>query len=120
MPVRPENRLLWYALPVLLAQAGISLGALAAQRGQDSKLASPAVAPTQLLSEEEQEARIPRITLDEARQKLGSPAVVFVDTRGGHDYQTARIRGAWSLPVTEIDQRAGDLPRDKHLILYCA
>ena len=109
-----------YLLLALLAVVGVSIGALVAQRPQGVSPTVQAVPAKQQLTEEDQEARIPRITLDEAQQKLGSPGVVFVDTRAVQDYQAARIRGALSLPVTEIAQRAGELPRDKHLILYCA
>lgn len=109
-----------YLLLALLAVVGVSIGALVAQRPQGVSPTVQAVPAKPQLTEKEREALIPRIPLDEARAKLGQPDVVFVDTRALQDYQAARIRGAWSLPITEINQRAAELPQSKQIILYCA
>lgn len=120
MLVRRMHRHWLYLLLALLAVVGGSIGALVAQRSQGVSPAVQALPAKPQLTEEEREALIPRIPLDEARAKLGQPDVVFVDTRALQDYQTARIPGALPLPVTEIAQRVAQLPQDKQLILYCA
>ena len=68
----------------------------------------------------EQLTNIPRITLEEAHQKLGQPNVVFVDARSTAEYQQSHIKGAVNLPLAQGETRKNELPRDKDLIIYCA
>ena len=59
------------------------------------------------------------IDSDELRQLLaGNPKPLFVDVRPPKDYATGRIPGALNVPVEDIEQRWGSLPRDRVIILY--
>lgn len=62
---------------------------------------------------------VARITLTDAKAALDAGDAVFVDVRGEEQYAEAHIPGALSLPLLEIEQRAGELSPDAELILYC-
>ena len=59
------------------------------------------------------------ISVDEARrlQLAGSP-IVFIDVRSEQEWREARIKGARSIPVDVIGQRASELPRTGLVALY--
>jgi hypothetical protein len=62
---------------------------------------------------------VPRIAVQEARDKLGQGQAVLIDVRSKASYDQEHARGALSMPETEIDAHLNELPRDKELILYC-
>ncbi len=66
--------------------------------------------------------RIARITPAELRQKIdaGEP-VMIVDLRHSLDFEAdpALIPGAIHLTPDEIERRAGEIPRDREIVLYC-
>jgi hypothetical protein len=70
--------------------------------------APPAVAP---------EAR--RISADEVRQALAKGKAVLVDVRSKDSYDASHAQGAISIPLGEIESRAGELPKDKLVVTYC-
>jgi rhodanese-related sulfurtransferase len=49
----------------------------------------------------------------------GAPDLVLLDTRARDAFAKAHIPGAVNLPLAEIPQLAGKLPRDKELVTYC-
>jgi len=61
---------------------------------------------------------VPRMPLQEVRDKLEQGAVILVDVRSKASYDEAHATGALSLPEEEVDTRLGELPRDKALVLY--
>ncbi|NOZ26461.1 MAG: zinc-ribbon domain-containing protein [Chloroflexi bacterium] len=62
---------------------------------------------------------VPRISLAEAKARYDAGAALFVDVRSQEEYRTAHIPGAVSLPLTELDERYQELPRDAEIITYC-
>lgn len=64
---------------------------------------------------------IGRAPLQEARDNLDNPDVVFVDVRGADDYADRHIPGALSIPLTgnELAAAYEELPRDARIITYC-
>ncbi len=44
---------------------------------------------------------------------------VLVDVRTPGEYATRRIDGAKHIPLQEFERRAGEIPRDKDVVLYC-
>lgn len=66
--------------------------------------------------------RIARITPAELRRKIdaGDP-VIIVDLRHSLDFEAdpAVIPGAMHLTPDEIERRAGEIPRDREVVLYC-
>ena len=65
-------------------------------------------------------AHVPRISLDEAKQKMTDPNVLFVDARTAQEYTQGHVKGAISVPVADVDKYLSRLPQDKALIVYCA
>jgi len=49
----------------------------------------------------------------------GDSNLVLLDMRGREDYQSGHIKGAWSMPLAEIDARYNELPRDREVVTYC-
>jgi hypothetical protein len=62
--------------------------------------------------------RVPRIGLEDAKEKLESGQALLVDVRSKAAYDKAHAAGAMSIPEDEIKARAGELPRDIELVLY--
>ena len=61
-----------------------------------------------------------RITVADANREAQAGRAVFVDVRSKSEFERGHIKGAISLPRTEIGTRHNELPRDKTLITYCA
>ena len=60
-----------------------------------------------------------RVSLMEAKDAYETGAAVFVDVREKSIYDRGHIPGAKSIPLSEIEQRRGELdPRD-WILLYC-
>jgi rhodanese-related sulfurtransferase len=59
-----------------------------------------------------------RITVEELGQLAARNAVVILDVR--NDQIDRKIRGALHMPYTDIEARAGELPRDREIVTYCA
>jgi membrane protein DedA with SNARE-associated domain/rhodanese-related sulfurtransferase len=63
-----------------------------------------------------------RISVEELHYQMGSdPAPLVVDVRSitAQSLERQRIPGALSLPLQEVAQHVGKLPRDRDIILYC-
>jgi membrane protein DedA with SNARE-associated domain len=64
-----------------------------------------------------------RITVAELKRRLleeqPPPLVVDVRNRSSHTYDPRRIPGALRMALDEIDEKIGELPRDRDIILYC-
>lgn len=50
---------------------------------------------------------------------LKKDAVVLVDVRPKEEYDADHLPGAISIPLAELIERAGELPADKMVVLYC-
>jgi rhodanese-related sulfurtransferase len=61
---------------------------------------------------------LPRITLDEFKEKFARNEIVVLDVRNGDI--TAKIKGAAHIQETDLQSRLKDLPRDREIITYCA
>ncbi len=58
------------------------------------------------------------ISRDEA-QKLVADGAQLVDVRVDHEWEAGRIAGATHLPLAELAQRAGEIDKDRPVVLYC-
>jgi rhodanese-related sulfurtransferase len=67
-----------------------------------------------------QEAPVALIGVVEVNKLLneGARRVVLVDVRSRPEYQARHIKGAASVPLNEIEQRAGEIPRQGLVVLY--
>ena len=62
----------------------------------------------------------PRITVEELAGVLGKPdAPLVVDVRLPVEYRSVHLEPSVLLPLDEIVQRRGELPRDRELVLVC-
>lgn len=46
--------------------------------------------------------------------------ITLLDVREREDYEGGHLRGAVSIPLDELEARAGEIPRDRPVIVYCA
>ena len=69
---------------------------------------------------EEAAKTAPRISRDEARKLVNAGKAVFVDVRSEHSFETAHIKGALSIPGSQLAMRITELPPKKMIITYCA
>jgi hypothetical protein len=61
--------------------------------------------------------RIPR---DEAIKMVKEGKAVYIDVRPKEQYDISHIKGAVSIPLSDLQNRFRDLPVGKFLITYCA
>ncbi len=65
------------------------------------------------------EAGLEFVAADEVRTTQSSPRrIVIVDVRTADEFQDARIKGAISIPLAELDRRMGEIPRQGLVVLY--
>ena len=69
-------------------------------------------------------AGVPAVDVQEAARRLeqmpGARAPLLVDVREANEFATVRIPGAMLLPLSELQTRYAELPRDRPLLLHCA
>jgi len=58
------------------------------------------------------------VSREEAR-KLVDDGAQLVDVRADHEWEAGRIEGATHLPLAELAQRAGEIDKDRPVVLYC-
>jgi rhodanese-related sulfurtransferase len=55
----------------------------------------------------------------EEAQKLVDEGAQLVDVRVDHEWEAGRIAGATHLPLAELAERAGEIDKDRPVVLYC-
>ena len=55
----------------------------------------------------------------EEGRKLIEDGAQLVDVRAEHEWETGRIPGATHLPLAELAGRAGEIDKDRPVVLYC-
>jgi rhodanese-related sulfurtransferase len=60
----------------------------------------------------------PEVSREEA-QKLIEDGAQLVDVRADHEWEVGRIAGAIHLPLDELAQRAGEIDKERPVVLYC-
>ena len=82
----------------------------------------PLIAPTK--AEIYARRNIPTLTMEEAKADFDRGIAIFLDARDPDEYQEGHIKGALNLPVRHLDvyypRMKALLPKEAHLILYCA
>jgi 3-mercaptopyruvate sulfurtransferase SseA len=61
-----------------------------------------------------------RVTITELRDMLDQGKAIVIDVRGDSSYNIEHIKGALDIPETQLSARAGELPKDKLIVLYCS
>lgn len=72
-----------------------------------------------ILSEEEQDAAVSRLSLDEAKAAFDAGSAIFLDVRSAEAYQTEHVTGAINIPLAEIESRISELDPNQWIITYC-
>lgn len=63
---------------------------------------------------------IKNISSDELRGKLDrNEDFLLLDVRTPKEYEDCAIKGSTLLPVQELTFRAGELPKNKEIVVYC-
>ncbi len=60
----------------------------------------------------------PEVGFDELASSLGSGAPL-IDVRNPDEYEEMHVPGAVLLPLPELPQRAGEVPRDERVYVIC-
>jgi rhodanese-related sulfurtransferase len=61
----------------------------------------------------------PREVSREEAQKLIDEGAQLVDVRAEHEWGMGRIAGAKHLPLSELSERAGEIDKERPVVLYC-
>lgn len=83
----------------------------AAKTAQGPNVTAPVQAPPDIVR---------RVTVTEFKAMADRGQAVAVDVRTKDQFDGGHIKGALSLPRTELAKRAGELPKDKLIVFYCA
>jgi rhodanese-related sulfurtransferase len=65
--------------------------------------------------------QVPEITVREAWQRIDDPGhpVALVDVRETWEYQGGHAKNATSIPLSELQRRVNEIPRDREVLLIC-
>jgi rhodanese-related sulfurtransferase len=55
---------------------------------------------------------------DEAR-KLVAEGAQLIDVRADHEWEAGHLPGATHIPLAELAQRAGEIDKDRPVVVYC-
>lgn len=64
-------------------------------------------------------AEAPRVTAAEVKRLVEKGEALIVDVRGKDSFDQEHAEGAISIPVSEIEARLKELPKNKLIAAYC-
>ena len=61
------------------------------------------------------------LSVEETKHLLNTQPdkVVLIDVREPHEFEICTIAGAQPIPMRQIPEHIGTLPKDKHLLIHC-
>jgi rhodanese-related sulfurtransferase/DNA-binding MarR family transcriptional regulator len=59
------------------------------------------------------------VDVETLNRRVEDGEVIVLDVRPLDEYAEGHISGARSLPISELEQRLGELPRDREIVAYC-
>ncbi len=59
------------------------------------------------------------IDRDTLLERLRASDAVLVDVRPEHEFEAGHLPGGLSVPLSALESRLGDLPRDRTIVAYC-
>ena len=59
------------------------------------------------------------ISADELREQLHQQQVILLDVRPGEEYRAGHLPYARSIPVSELETRLSEVPREQEIVAYC-
>ena len=79
---------------------------------------TPKTAPK--VENEDPLAKVPRISLADAKKAFDEGNVTFVDTRAEIQYREEHVKGSINIPAEAFEMRFAEVPKDKKIITYCS
>ena len=76
-------------------------------------------APAANVDEEAAKAAVPRISVDELKQRLDRNEITLIDVRNKESYDAGHIKGAMHIPLASTEAYLSYVPRDKPIVTYC-
>jgi rhodanese-related sulfurtransferase len=70
------------------------------------------------MADETTQAEATEVSRDEA-QKLVEDGAQLIDVRADHEWEAGRIPGATHLPLDQLAARAGEVDKERPVVLYC-
>ncbi len=67
----------------------------------------------------EQRGVLESIGADELRRRVKAGEVTVLDVRPSEEYRAGHLRGAISIPVSELKTRLKELPKNRAIVAYC-
>jgi hydroxyacylglutathione hydrolase len=62
---------------------------------------------------------IPTLTLDDVVKQVGTDDVTMLDVRGEGEWRSGHVPGSLNVPVGSLDERTGEIRRDRPVIVHC-
>jgi rhodanese-related sulfurtransferase len=59
------------------------------------------------------------VTVDELREAMQDERVILLDVRPQAEYLAGHLPQAHSIPVTELEARLSELPKEREIVAYC-
>jgi len=59
------------------------------------------------------------ITKEELQNRLNQGTALLIDVRPGEEYESGHITSALSVPISELNRRLKELPKNKQIVAYC-
>lgn len=59
------------------------------------------------------------VSADELREQLRHQQVILLDVRPTEEYRAGHLPQARSIPVSELETRLSEVPRDREIVAYC-
>jgi hydroxyacylglutathione hydrolase len=63
--------------------------------------------------------RIPSVSLPQLKSRFGHDGLMVLDVRDVSEWKAGHIPGSRNIPVGRLDQRLGELPQDRTLVVHC-
>lgn len=77
--------------------------------------------PTPLPTATRGTVEVPRLSTEEVKERLDSGAdLAIVDVRIKETFDETHVKGAISIPLSELEARYAELPKDREIIIYCS
>lgn len=67
----------------------------------------------------ENPAQLEPVSAGELLKRMEQGEVLVLDVRPALEYQAAHIPGSISIPITELEGRLAELPKEKEIVAYC-
>lgn len=64
-------------------------------------------------------AHLQPVSVDELRERLQQQQVILLDVRPVEEYRAAHLPQARSIPISELEMRLAEVPREQEIVAYC-